>query len=183
MEKGKGNCRKGDFDRNMRNLRKSNILKFIAVVSDLFGFISFVVFLIPAIISIGIWIGSYLTNLMWLALLAEYVAVIFLSLFVVATIFRQRKIILDLRKSQETVAKQLKQLFGVSCPSCGEWITTNFPNYATSGIHLADGQPTGSFWRNTEERQVQCNKCRGLLHVDIPRSQTYKVRKDTSTNA
>lgn len=157
--------------------KESKLFRIISVLSDLFGLVNFAIFLIPAIISIAVWIGSYLTDLMWLALLAEYVAVIFLSLFVIGTIIRQRKIISGLRESQELISKQIKQLFGVSCPSCGGWIEIDFPNYATSGIHVADGQPIGSFWRNTEEREVRCNKCKGIFHVDMPRSQTYKVRK------
>ncbi|MCJ7430049.1 hypothetical protein MUO83_02380 [Candidatus Bathyarchaeota archaeon] len=159
-------------------VKSERLLRIIAVLSDLFGLINLAIFLIPAIISIGVSIGSYLTDLMSLALLAEYIAVIFLSLFMIATIIRQRKIILGLRESHEAMAKQIKQLFGISCPSCGEWIEIDFPNYATSGIHATGGQPpTGSFWRNTEEREVQCKKCKGKFHVDIPRSQTYKVRK------
>jgi len=161
-------------------VKSERLLRIIAVLSDLFGLINFVILLIPAIVSIGVSIGSYLTDLVWLALLAEYFAVIFLSLFVTATIIRQRKTILGLRQSQEAIANQIKQLFGVSCPSCSEWIEIGFPNYATSGIHVVDGQPIGSVWRNTEEREVQCKKCKGKFHIDIPRSQTYKVRKSSA---
>ena len=157
----------------------NKIRRVIAVLKDLFGLVNIILFLIPAMISIGVWIGSYLVDLMWLALLAEYVAVIFLAIFVIVTIIRQRKIILSLRERQEALGKQMERLFGVSCPSCGNWIIVDFPNYAISGIHPADGQPIGSFWRNTEEQEVQCKKCKMQFHIDIPRSQTFKVRKNS----
>ena len=159
--------------------RGNKVLRIIVVLKDLFGLVNVIVFLIPAMISIGVWIGSYLADLMWLALLAEYIAVIFLSIFVVITILRQRKIILALRDRQEIMGKQIKQFFRVSCPSCGNWIEIDFPNYASSGVHVADGQPNGSFWRSTEEREVQCKKCNKRVHIDIPRSQTFKVHKSS----
>ena len=159
--------------------RSNKILRIIALLKDLFGLINVIVFLIPALVSIGVWIGSYLADLMWLALLAEYIAVVFLSIFVVITILRQRKTILALRNRQEIMGKQIKQFFRVSCPSCGNWIEIDFPNYASSGVHVADGQPNGSFWRSTEEREVQCKKCNKRVHIDIPHSQTFKVHKSS----
>jgi len=74
---------------------------------------------------------------------------------------------------------QMEQLFGVSCPNCDGWIGTNFPNSSISGIHPVDGPATGSFWRSTEEREIICEKCGKKFHVDIPRSQTFKVRKNS----
>ena len=157
---------------------RDKILKIITFFIDLFGLINIVVFFIPGMVSIGVWIGSYLAALMWLALLAEYVAVIFLSIFVVATIIRQRKIILTLRQRQQIMEQKMKQLFGVSCPNCGNWIDADFPSYVMSGMHPVDGPPTGGFWRNTEEREVICKKCGKHFHIDIPRSQTFKIREN-----
>ena len=153
------------------------IRKIIGMLKDLFGLINIIVFLVPGVLSVGVWIGSNIAGLMWLTLLAEYVAVIFLSMFMAITVIRQRKIIVSLREKQETMEKQMKHLFGVSCQSCGDWIDTEFPNYAMSGMHLVDGQPTGSFWRNTEEREVICKKCGKHFHIDIPHSQTFKIQK------
>jgi len=159
---------------------ENKILRITRVLKDLFGLINIIVFFIPAMVSIGVWIGSYLAELMWLALLAEYIAVIFLSIFVVATIIRQRKIILTLRQRQQTIEKQMEQVFGVSCPDCSNWIDMDFPNYSISGMHPVDGPPTGSFWRSTEEREVICKKCGKHFHVDVPLSQTFKIRKNPS---